>query len=60
MSSAMERARTDPSLQVLFGKAFLVELRRGDLENAKVMARAFLLQTPLPSEASTVNVLVAR
>jgi hypothetical protein len=33
-------------LQVLFGKAFLIELERGDLETAKLFARAFLSRTP--------------
>lgn len=33
------------SLQVLFGKAFLIELRRGDVATARVFARAFLLRT---------------
>ena len=38
------------SLQMVFGKAFLVELRRGDLETAKVFARAFLTRTALTSK----------
>jgi len=33
------------SLHVLFGKAFLIELQRGDLETAKLFARAFLMRT---------------
>ncbi len=33
------------SLQVLFGKAFLIELQRGDLETARLFARAFLMRT---------------
>ncbi len=40
---------SDVALQVLFGKAFLLELERGDLETAKVFARAFLVHTfPVP------------
>jgi hypothetical protein len=35
----------DASLQVIFGKAFLLHLHRGDLETAKVFARAFLIRT---------------
>ena len=38
------------SLQMVFGKAFLVELQRGDLETAKVFARAFLTRTALTSK----------
>jgi len=34
----------DLSLQVVFGRAFLVALQRGDLEKASVFARAFLKQ----------------
>lgn len=33
----------DESLEVVFGKAFLVELERGNLDNATLFARAFLL-----------------
>jgi len=40
----------DPSLQVVFGRAFLLQLQRGDLETAKVFARAFLLRTELDSK----------
>ena len=43
---SMATPRTDMSLQVLFGKAFLVQLQRGDISLAKVFARAFLLRTP--------------
>ena len=32
----------DPSLQTLFGRAFLLELQRGDLQTAAIFARAFL------------------
>jgi hypothetical protein len=30
-------------LQVVFGRAFLLELARGNMENAQVFAKAFLL-----------------
>ena len=50
---------TDPALQVLFGKAFLVELHRGDLETAKLFARAFLLRAISTSEVRTLNVAAA-
>lgn len=55
----MESATPDPSLQVLFGKAFLVEINRGDIEKAKVFARAFLLQTPLESQGPIATVPAA-
>lgn len=32
----------EPDLQVLFGRAFLLELDRGNLANATLFARAFL------------------
>ena len=32
----------EPDLQVLFGRAFLLELERGNLTNATLFARAFL------------------
>lgn len=32
----------DLRLQIVFGRAFLLELQRGDLERAAVFARAFL------------------
>ena len=32
----------DLALQIVFGRAFLVELERGDLEAATLFARAFL------------------
>jgi len=41
----------EDSLQVLFSKAFLIELERGDIETARVFARAFLLRQR-PAEAS--------
>ena len=51
----MASPTTDASLQVLFGKAFLVELGRGNIETAKVFARAFLLRTPAPSNRPTIT-----
>ena len=42
----------DASLQVVFGRAFLLQLQRGDLEIAKVFARAFLLRTELDSKST--------
>jgi hypothetical protein len=39
--------RPDASLQLVFGKAFLLELQRGNLETAKLFARAFLVRTTL-------------
>jgi hypothetical protein len=41
----MAMERHDASLQVLFGKAFLIQLERGDVETARVFARAFLART---------------
>ncbi len=32
----------DLSLQIVFGRAFLLELERGDVERATLFARAFL------------------
>ena len=40
----------DASLQVVFGRAFLLQLQLGDLQTAKVFARAFLLRTELDSK----------
>ncbi|MGQ0798438.1 MAG: hypothetical protein ACT4OI_11355 [Methanobacteriota archaeon] len=40
----MRTSPGDPTLQVVFGRAFLLELDRGDVELARVFARA-LLQT---------------
>lgn len=38
-------ASPDPyHLEVVFGKAFLLELEQGDFERAQVFARAFLTQ----------------
>lgn len=36
----------DEVMQVLFGKAFLLELERGDMDSARIFARAFLAHTP--------------
>jgi len=55
----MENATPDPFLQVLFGKAFLVEINRGDIEKAKVFARAFLLRTPLEPQCPIATVPAA-
>ncbi len=41
----MSTGNADETLHVLFGKAFLLELERGDLETAAVFARAFVLRT---------------
>ena len=54
-SRAMASAPTESSLLVLFGRAFLVQLRGGDLETAKVFARAFLLWTPSVSDGPSVT-----
>ncbi len=48
----------DASLQVVFGKAFLLHLHRGDLETAKVFARAFLIRTS-PTTKCAVTVFAA-
>ncbi len=42
----------DASLQVVFGRAFLLELERGDLEKATLFARAFLRHHAAASFAS--------
>ena len=54
-SRAIPSAPTEPSLLVLFGRAFLVQLPRGDLEDAKVFAHAFLLRTPSVSDGPSVT-----
>lgn len=38
----MAAQRGDLQLQLVFGRAFLLELERGDLRNAALFARAFL------------------
>ncbi len=55
LSRAMAIARPDASLQVVFGKAFLVHLHRGDLETAKLFARAFLLRTPCLANGAPIT-----
>ena len=42
--------KPSPSLRLkaLFGRAFLMELRRGDVETAILFARAFLVQEDRP------------
>jgi len=42
----------DLRLQVIFSRAFLLELRRGNLENAAVFARAFLRERALIAAGS--------
>ena len=42
----------DLKLQMLFGRAFLMELERGNLQNAAVFARAFLKERGRPSTGS--------
>src|SRR3989475_13180105 len=44
---SVRMAGPDASFQLVFGKAFLVELQRGNLESAKLFARAFLVRTLL-------------
>ncbi len=40
--TAMAAPTPDLTLQMVFGRAFLLELERGDLQAATVFARAFL------------------
>ena len=54
-SRAMPSVPTESSLLVLFGRAFLIKLQRGDLATAKVFARAFLLWTPSVSDGPSVT-----
>ena len=54
----MSTGKANETLHVLFGKAFLLELERGDLETAAVFARAFLLRKA--SMAKRPNVMFAR
>ena len=37
-------------LQAVFGRAFLLELTRGNMENAKVFAQAFLIEHAKPKD----------
>lgn len=55
----MARTEDDATLRILFGKAFLVELDRGDTETAKVFARAFLLATNRNKSRAAVTPSVA-
>ncbi len=54
----MSTGKANETLHVLFGKAFLLELERGDLETAAVFARAFLLRKALMVKRP--NVMFAR
>lgn len=51
----MASVPVETSLQLVFGKAFLLELQRGDLETAKLFARAFLLRTASASKCAAVT-----
>jgi hypothetical protein len=51
----MASVPTETSLQVVFGKAFLLELQRGDLETAKLFARAFLLRASAATKCAAVT-----
>jgi hypothetical protein len=55
----MATGRHEASLQVLFGKAFLIELERGDVEAARVFARAFLTRTGPPDPPSGLRLPAA-
>ncbi len=50
----MEPRRTDH--RDLFGRAFLIHLQRGDLEMARLFARAFLLEARLSEEKEEESV----
>jgi len=51
----MATGTADETLHVLFGKAFLLELERGNLEIARVFARAFLLRKASVAKHPTVT-----
>ncbi len=51
----MATGTADETLHVLFGKAFLLELERGNLEIATVFARAFLLRKASVTKRPTVT-----
>jgi hypothetical protein len=51
----MATGTADETLHVLFGKAFLLELERGNLETAAVFARAFLLRKAAVTTRSTLT-----
>lgn len=44
-----------PSLKSVYGKAFLIHLDRGDMEMARVFARAFLLSKNGPEEENAYS-----
>lgn len=46
ISGTMAASRGPQTLQILFGKAFLVALTEGHREMVMVFARAFLSQSP--------------
>ena len=54
----MSTGKADETLHILFGKAFLLQLERGNLEIAAVFARAFVLRTA--SMAKHQNVTFTR
>src|SRR5438132_9586713 len=56
----MSTGKANENLHVLFGKAFLLELERGNLETAAVFARAFLLRESLNGETQKRNVRPCR
>ena len=57
----MASETTETSLEVVFGKAFLVELERGNLDNATLFARAFLLgKGSVPERRSLTLTLASR
>ncbi len=49
----------DESLEIVFGKAFLVELERGNLDNATLFARAFLLGKGSVPDRRSLNLNLA-
>ena len=49
---AMAAPTEDAKLRIVFGRAFLLELERGDFEMASVFARAFLKQRSGPERNS--------
>ncbi|HKZ23314.1 MAG TPA: hypothetical protein VJ224_02820 [Thermoplasmata archaeon] len=56
----MTDSSPDAALRRLFGRAFLVELRRGDLEAAKLFARAFLTRRIGSMDAPLIVPALAR
>jgi hypothetical protein len=55
----MASETTETSLEVVFGKAFLVELERGNLDNATLFARAFLLGKSAVSQRRSLTLTLA-